>query len=89
MPVNEVAERIHNFTEQDSFSQILQSQVQGQSWPVLNNNPWVGTQRQNGVLHNFDSKNYTSYSSGINLYLCSELAPLLPGLGTLVSPKDC
>ncbi|KAG1368642.1 hypothetical protein COCNU_14G011100 [Cocos nucifera] len=62
MPGNEVAERIHNFPEQESLSQILQSQVQ-ESWPVLNNNLWVGTQRQNGVHHNFDSKNYIDHSS--------------------------
>ena len=72
MPGNEIPENIHNFFEQENSSQGRQSQVGVGGWPVLNNNPWVGIQRQNGAPVTFNSKNYTPQSSGIRLvFYCS------------------
>jgi len=68
MPGNEIPENIHNFFEQDN-SQGRQSQVGVGGWPILNNNPWVGILKQNGAPVTFNSKNYTSQSSGILLVL--------------------
>ncbi|KAJ6844786.1 uncharacterized protein M6B38_293880 [Iris pallida] len=61
MPGNEAPEHIHNFFEQDNSSQGHQSQVGGGNWPFLNN-PWVGTQTENGIPPTFNSKNYASQS---------------------------
>jgi len=69
MPGNEIPENIHNFFEQEHSSQGRQSQGGVGGWPILNNNPWVGIQRQNGAPVTFNSKNYTSQSSGILLVL--------------------
>ncbi|KAB2055451.1 hypothetical protein ES319_A11G038600v1 [Gossypium barbadense] len=49
MPGNEVGDRIHNFLGQESLSRGQhQSQVIDSTWPGLNNNLWVGNQRQAG-----------------------------------------
>lgn len=66
MPGNEVGDRVHNFFAQDNLSQGQnQSQVVEGNWPVLNNNLWVGNQRQIGVQSS-NQKNYTPHQSGIN-----------------------
>lgn len=57
MPGNEIPGSIHNFFEQDNPSQGYQSQVGDGGWPILNNNPWANTQRQNGAPLAYNSKN--------------------------------
>lgn len=50
MPGNEVGDRIHNFFGQENLNQGQhQSQVVDGTWPGLNNNLWVGSQRQIGT----------------------------------------
>ncbi|XP_077223123.1 uncharacterized protein LOC143856726 [Tasmannia lanceolata] len=63
MPGNEVADKVHNFFEQDESQGHHQLQVARGNWPVLNNNPWVGNQRQNGAPLNSNLKNYNLQSS--------------------------
>ncbi|KAI3463905.1 hypothetical protein Pfo_020568 [Paulownia fortunei] len=66
MPGNELGDRVHNFFAQDNSSQGQhQSHVLEGNWPVLNNNFWVGSQRQIDVL-NSSSKNYSSQNSEID-----------------------
>ncbi|XP_022737130.1 uncharacterized protein LOC111290001 isoform X2 [Durio zibethinus] len=49
MPGNEVGDRIHNFLGQERLSQGQHhTQVIDGTWPGLNNNLWVGSQRQVG-----------------------------------------
>lgn len=61
MPGNEVGDRIHNFFGQDNLNQGQhQSQVVDGTWSGLNNNLWVGSQRQIGVP--LISSNLKSYS---------------------------
>ncbi|KAJ4713167.1 putative Dentin sialophosphoprotein-related [Melia azedarach] len=61
MPGNEVGDRIHNFFGQENLSQGQHhSQVVDGTWPGLNNNLWVGSQRQIGAPHL--SSNLKSYS---------------------------
>ncbi|GFP89881.1 hypothetical protein PHJA_001131900 [Phtheirospermum japonicum] len=65
MPGNEHGDRVHNFFAQDNSSQGQdQSNVQEGNWPVINNNFWVGNQRQIDVLKS-SSKNYPSQNSEI------------------------
>ncbi|KAL5751478.1 hypothetical protein ACOSP7_026081 [Xanthoceras sorbifolium] len=63
MPGNEVGDRIHNFFGQENLSQGQHhSQVVDGTWSGLNNNPWVGSQRQIGSpLSNL--KNYSIQQS--------------------------
>ncbi|XP_058070377.1 uncharacterized protein LOC131219324 [Magnolia sinica] len=57
MPGNEVADKVHNFFEQDSLSQSQNhSQAASGNWSFLNNNQWIGNQRQNGAPVNSNSK---------------------------------
>ncbi|OVA00788.1 hypothetical protein BVC80_9083g86 [Macleaya cordata] len=59
MPGNEVADKVHNFFEQDNLSQGQhQSQVPSGNWPLLNSNPLVGNQRQGGTQISSNLKNY-------------------------------
>lgn len=68
MPGNEVGERIHNFFGQDNLNQGQhQSQVVDGTWSGLNNNLWVGSQRQIGVpLISSNLKSYSVQPSGNN-----------------------
>ncbi|GLU12471.1 hypothetical protein SLE2022_291490 [Rubroshorea leprosula] len=59
MPGNEVGDRIHNFLGQEGVSQGQHhSQVTDRAWPSLNNNLWVGNQRQIGGPLLSNLKNY-------------------------------
>lgn len=59
MPGNEVADKVHNFFEQDNLSQGQhQSQVPGGNWPLPNSNLWVGSQRQVGTQLASNLKTY-------------------------------
>lgn len=61
MPGNEVGDRIHNFFGQENLNQGQHhSQVVDGTWPGLNNNLWVGSQRQIGAP--LISSNLKSYS---------------------------
>ncbi|XP_077211395.1 uncharacterized protein LOC143846740 isoform X2 [Tasmannia lanceolata] len=62
MPGNEVADKLHNFFEQDNVSQH-QPQVASGNWPVLNNNLWVGSPRHNRTHPNSNLKNLNLQSS--------------------------
>lgn len=68
MPGNEVGDRIHNFFGQENLSQGQHhSQVVDGTWPGLNNNLWVGSQRQIGAPHlSSNLKSYSVQPSGIN-----------------------
>ncbi|PIN02485.1 hypothetical protein CDL12_24999 [Handroanthus impetiginosus] len=60
MPGNELGDRVHNFFAQDNLLQGQNhSQVAEGNWPVLNNNFWVGGQRQADLL-NSNNRNYDS-----------------------------
>ncbi|KAJ9677564.1 hypothetical protein PVL29_022511 [Vitis rotundifolia] len=60
MPGNEVGDRVHNFFGQDNLSQGQHhSQAVDGNWPGLNNNLWVGNQRQIGTLPTSNPKNYS------------------------------
>ncbi|XP_044476428.1 uncharacterized protein LOC123203983 isoform X2 [Mangifera indica] len=64
MPGNEVGDRIHNFFGQDNLSQGQHhSQVIDGSWSGLNNNLWVGGQRQIGAPLISNLKNYSVQQS--------------------------
>ncbi|XP_059640437.1 uncharacterized protein LOC132282703 [Cornus florida] len=54
MPGNEVEDKVHNFFAPDNLSQ---GQVVDGNWPVLGNNPWVGSQ-SHLVVPNSKLKNY-------------------------------
>lgn len=65
MPGNEVGDRAHNFFGQESVQQGQHnSQVFDGTWPGLNNNLWVGSQRQGAgsLVSNF--KNYSAQQLG-------------------------
>ncbi|KAL3640521.1 hypothetical protein CASFOL_015489 [Castilleja foliolosa] len=63
MPSNELEDRVHNFFAQDiSLQGQHHSQVVEGNWPVLNNNFWVGTQRQAEPLSSIN-KSYNSQNS--------------------------
>ncbi|CAA0836042.1 dentin sialophosphoprotein-related [Striga hermonthica] len=63
MPGNEFGDRVHNFFAQDNSSQRQhQSRVLEGTWPVLNSDYWVGSQRQIDVP-NPSSKDYLSQNS--------------------------
>jgi hypothetical protein len=65
MPGNEVGDRVHNFFAQDNLSQSQnQSQVAEGNWPILNNNLWVGNQRQISG-QNPNQKNYSPHQSDL------------------------
>ncbi|PIM99333.1 hypothetical protein CDL12_28175 [Handroanthus impetiginosus] len=60
MPGNELGDRVHNFFAQDnSWQGQNHSQVAEGNWPILNNNFWVGSQRQADLL-NSNNRNYDS-----------------------------
>ncbi|KAJ0049591.1 hypothetical protein Pint_16228 [Pistacia integerrima] len=64
MPGNEVGDRIHNFFGQENLSQGQHhSQVVDGTWPGLNNNLWVGGQRQIGAPLISNLKNYSVQQS--------------------------
>ncbi|KAK2655342.1 hypothetical protein Ddye_008394 [Dipteronia dyeriana] len=64
MPGNEVGDRIHNFFGQENLSQGQHhSQVIDGTWSGLNNNPWVGSQRQIGAPLISNLKNYSVQQS--------------------------
>lgn len=66
MPGNEVGDRVHNFFGQDNLSQGQHhSQAVDGNWPGLNNNLWVGNQRQIGTLPTSNPKNYSVQPTGI------------------------
>lgn len=68
MPGNEVADKVHNFFEQDNLSQGQhQSQVPGGNWPLPNSNLWVGSQRQVGTQLASNLKTYGVQQSGDEL----------------------
>ncbi|KAL5544589.1 hypothetical protein UlMin_008373 [Ulmus minor] len=59
MPGNEVGDRVHNFFGQENLSQGQHhSQTIDGNWQGLNNNLWVGGQRQIGSPFNSNLKNY-------------------------------
>lgn len=67
MPSNEVGDRIHNFFGQENLSQGQHhSQVIDGTWPGLNNNFWVGGERQIGSPLISNLKNYSVQQSGFN-----------------------
>ena len=67
MPGNEVGDRVHNFFGQDNLSQGQHhSQAVDGNWPGLNNNLWVGNQRQIGTLSASNPKNYSVQQTGID-----------------------
>lgn len=60
MPGDEVGDRVHNFFAQDNLSQSHNhSQVAQGNWPLPNNNPWAGNQRQ----INFESSKLNNYET--------------------------
>ncbi|GAB4860864.1 hypothetical protein Ancab_036024 [Ancistrocladus abbreviatus] len=62
MPGNEVDDRVHNFFQQDNFSQSQHdTQAVEGHWAVLNNNLWVGNERQ--IAGAFNSKSYNLQQS--------------------------
>ncbi|XP_044484573.1 LOW QUALITY PROTEIN: uncharacterized protein LOC123210342 [Mangifera indica] len=64
MPSNEVGDRIHNFFGQENLSQGQHhSQVIDGTWPGLNNNFWVGGERQIGSPLISNLKNYSVQQS--------------------------
>ncbi|KAK0586343.1 hypothetical protein LWI29_005311 [Acer saccharum] len=64
MPGNEVGDRIHNFFGQENLSQGQHhSQVVDGTWSGLNNNLWVGSQRQIGAPLISNLKNYSVQQS--------------------------
>lgn len=67
MPGNEVGDRVHNFFGQENLSQGQHhSQAGHGNWPGLNNNLFVGNQRQIGGHFISDLKNNNVQHSGIN-----------------------
>lgn len=70
MPGNEVGDRVHNFFGQDNLSQGQHhSQAVDGNWPGLNNNLWVGNQRQIGTLPTSNPKNYSVQQPGISHWM--------------------
>lgn len=66
MPGNDIADKVHNFFEQDNLSlREQQSQVVDGNWPLLNSNAWVSNQNQNGMPPKSNLKNYFVQSLGI------------------------
>lgn len=66
MPGNEVGDRVHNFFGQDNSSQGQHhSQAVDGNWPGLNNNLWVGNQRQIDAAPASNPKNYRVQQPGI------------------------
>ncbi|XP_052875134.1 uncharacterized protein LOC108456572 isoform X2 [Gossypium arboreum] len=60
MPGNEVGDRIHNFLGQEGLPQGQHhSQGLDTAWPGLNNNRWVGSQRQAGETLVSSLKNFS------------------------------
>ncbi|PPR95701.1 hypothetical protein GOBAR_AA24966 [Gossypium barbadense] len=65
MPGNEVGDRIHNFLGGESLSQGQHhSQVFDGTWSGLNNNQWVGSQRQVGGHLVSSLKNFSLHQLG-------------------------
>lgn len=59
MPANNIADKVHNFLEQDNFCHPQQrSQVPCGEWPVVNSNPWLSNQQHNGTSLKSNPKNY-------------------------------
>ncbi|KAJ4975051.1 hypothetical protein NE237_008225 [Protea cynaroides] len=93
MPGNEIADKVHNFFDQDNLSQGQhQLQVTGGNWAV-SSNPWAGGQRQIGTPPTSDSKCYSVQQpdsgnvnsrqpSGVPLGTDFTLLPLRPEFAT-------
>ncbi|KAL4184283.1 hypothetical protein AMTRI_Chr10g224800 [Amborella trichopoda] len=62
MPGNEVADKVHNFFEQDNLAP-QQSSVGSGNWSTINNNVWLSNQRHNGPTHYSHQKMYGIQSS--------------------------
>ncbi|OVA18896.1 hypothetical protein BVC80_8939g13 [Macleaya cordata] len=80
MPGNEVADKVHNFFEQDNLSEGQhQPQVARGNWPFLNNNQWVGNRRPIESHISSNLKNFNILQSDSEIGNGSHSSRMQPG----------